>query len=90
MPKANISNKTQIGQWILVMLGQFLAPEAEEQILKDYPKLTEIALSPKDRVKYRKQILDLGNNMNKKQIIDILTAYENGIDGKEDTKVSFK
>ena len=90
MPKANISNKTQIGQWILVMLGQFLAPEAEEQILKDYPKLTEIALSPTDRVKYRKQILDLGNNMNKKQIIDILTAYENGIDGKEDTKVSFK
>ena len=90
MPKANISNKTQIGQWILVMLGQFLAPEAEEQILKDYPKLTEIALSSTDRVKYRKQILDLGNNMNKKQIIDILTAYENGIDGKEDTKVSFK
>lgn len=90
MPKANISNKTQIGQWILVMLGQFLAPEAEEQILKDYPKLTEIALSPTDRVKYRKQILDLGNNMTKKQIIDILTAYENGIDGKEDTKVSFK
>ena len=90
MPKANISNKTQIGQWILVMLGQFLAPEAEEQILKDYPKLAEIALSPTDRVKYRKQILDLGNNMTKKQIIDILTAYENGIDGKEDTKVSFK
>ena len=90
MPKANISNKTQIGQWILVMLGQFLAPEAEEQILKDYPKLTEIALSPTDRVKYRKQILDLGNNMTKKQIIDILTAYENGVDGKEDTKVSFK
>ena len=90
MPKANISNKTQIGQWILVMLGQFLAPEAEEQILKDYPKLTEITLSPTDRVKYRKQILDLGNNMTKKQIIDILTAYENGIDGKEDTKVSFK
>ena len=90
MPKANINNKMQIGQWILVMLGQFLAPEAEEQILKDYPKLTEIALSPTDRVKYRKQILDLGNNMNKKQIIDILTAYENGIDGKEDTKVSFK
>ena len=90
MPKANISNKTQIGQWILVMLGQFLAPEAEGQILKDYPKLTEIALSPTDRVKYRKQILDLGNNMTKKQIIDILTAYENGIDGKEDTKVSFK
>ena len=90
MPKANISNKTQIGQWILVMLGQFLAPEAEEQILKDYPKLTEIALSPTDRVKYRKQILGLGNNMTKKQIIDILTAYENGIDGKEDTKVSFK
>ena len=90
MPKANISNKTQIGQWILVMLGQFLAPEAEEQILKDYPKLVEITLSPTDRVKYRKQILDLGNNMTKKQIIDILTAYENGIDGKEDTKVSFK
>ena len=90
MPKANISNKTQIGQWILVMLGQFLAPEAEGQILKDYPKLTEIALSPTDRVKYRKQILDLGNNMTKKQIINILTAYENGIDGKEDTKVSFK
>ena len=90
MPKANISNKTQIGQWILVMLGQFLAPEAEEQILKDYPKLIEITLSPTDRVKYRKQILDLGNNMTKKQIIDILTAYENGIDGKEDTKVSFK
>lgn len=90
MPKANISNKTKIGQWILVMLGQFLAPEAEEQILKDYPKLTEIALSPTDRVKYRKQILDLGNNMTKKQIIDILTAYEKGIDGEEDTKVSFK
>ena len=90
MPKANISNKTQIGQWILVMLGQFLAPEAEEQILKDYPKLIEITLSPTDRVKYRKQILDLGNNMTKKQIIDILTAYENGVDGKEDTKVSFK
>ena len=90
MPKANISNKTQIGQWILVMLGQFLAPETEEQILKDYPKLVEITLSPTDRVKYRKQILDLGNNMTKKQIIDILTAYENGIDGKEDTKVSFK
>ena len=90
MPKANISNKTQIGQWILVMLGQFLAPEAEEQILKDYPKLVEITLSPTDRVKYRKQILDFGNNMTKKQIIDILTAYENGIDGKEDTKVSFK
>lgn len=90
MPKANISNKTQIGQWILVMLGQFLAPEAEEQILKDYPKLVEITLSPTDRVKYRKQILDLGNNMTKKQIIDILTAYEKGIDGKEDTKVSFK
>ena len=90
MPKANISNKTQIGQWILVMLGQFLAPEAEEQILKDYPKLIEITLSPTDRVKYRKQILDLGNNMTKKQIIDILTAYENGIDWKEDTKVSFK
>lgn len=90
MPKANISNKTKIGQWILVMLGQFLAPEAEEQILKDYPKLAEIALSPADRVSYRKQILDLGNNMTKKQIIDILTAYENGIDGKEDTKVAFK
>lgn len=90
MPKANISNKTKIGQWILVMLGQFLAPEAEEQILKDYPKLAEIALSPADRVNYRKQILDLGNNMTKKQIIDILTAYENGIDGKEDTKVAFK
>ena len=90
MPKANISNKTKIGQWILVMLGQFLAPEAEEQILKDYPKLVEIALSPTDMVNYRKQILDLGNNMTKKQIIDILTAYENGIDGKEDTKVSFK
>ena len=90
MPKANISNKTQIGQWILVMLEQFLTPEAEEQILKDYPKLAEITVSPTDRVKYRKQILDLGNNMNKKQIIDILTAYENGIDGKEDTKVSFK
>ena len=90
MPKANISNKTKIGQWILVMLGQFLAPEAEEQILKDYPKLTEITLSPTDRVKYRKQILDLGNNMTKKQIIDILTAYENGVDDKEDTKVSFK
>lgn len=90
MPKANISNKTKIGQWILVMLGQFLAPEAEEQILKDYPKLTEITLSPTDRVKYRKQILDLGNNMTKKQIIDILTAYENGVDNKEDTKVSFK
>ena len=90
MPKANISNKTKIGQWILVMLGQFLAPEAEEQILKDYPKLVEITLSPTDRVKYRKQILDLGNNMTKKQIIDILTAYENGIDGKENTKVSFK
>ena len=90
MPKANISNKTKIGQWILVMLGQFLAPEAEEQILKDYPKLAEIALSPTDMVNYRKQILDLGNNMTKKQIIDILTAYENGIDGKEDTKVSFK
>ena len=66
------------------MLGQFLAPEAEEQILKDYPKLVEITLSPTDRVKYRKQILDLGNNMTKKQIIDILTAYENGVDGKED------
>ena len=90
MPKANISNKTKIGQWILVMLGQFLAPKAEEQILKDYPKLAEIALSPTDRVNYRKQILDLGNNMTRKQIIDILTAYENGIDGKEDTKVSFK
>ena len=90
MPKANISNKTQIGQWILVMLEQFLTPEAEEQILKDYPKLAEITVSPTDRVKYRKQILDLGNNMTKKQIIDILTAYENGIDGKEDTKVSFK
>ena len=90
MPKANISNKTKIGQWILVMLGQFLAPEAEEQILKDYPKLAEIALSPTDMVNYRKQILDLGNNMTKKQIIDILTAYENGIGGKEDTKVSFK
>lgn len=90
MPKANISNKTQIGQWILVMLGQFLTPEAEEQILKDYPKLAEITASPTDRVKYKKQILDLGNNMTKKQIIDILTAYENGIDGKENTKVSFK
>ena len=90
MPKANISNKTQIGQWILVMLEQFLTPEAEEQILKDYPKLAEITVSPTDRVKYRKQILDLGNNMTKKQIIDILTAYENGIDGKENTKVSFK
>ena len=90
MPKANISNKTQIGQWILVMLEQFLTPEAEEQILKDYPKLAEITVSPTDRVKYRKQILDLGNNMTKKQIIDILTAYEKGIDGKEDTKVSFK
>ena len=72
------------------MLGQFLAPEAEEQILKDYPKLAEIALSPTDMINYRKQILDLGNNMTKKQIINILTAYENGIDGKEDTKVSFK
>lgn len=90
MPKANISNKTQIGQWILVMLEQFLTPEAEEQILKDYPKLAEITVSPTDRVKYRKQILDLGNNMTKKQIIDILTAYENGIEGKENTKVSFK
>ena len=90
MPEANISNKTKIGQRILVMLGQFLTPEAEEQILKDYPKLAEITVSPTDRVKYRKQILDLGNNMTKKQIIDILTAYENGVDGKEDTKVSFK
>ena len=72
------------------MLGQFLAPEAEEQILKDYPKLAEITVSPTDRVTFRKQILELGNNMTKKQIIDILTAYENGLDGKEDTKVSFK
>lgn len=90
MPKASAGNKMQIGQWILVMIGQFLAPEAEEQILKDYPGLTEIELSPTDRVKYKKQILEFGNSMTKKQIIAILTAYENGVDGKEDTKVSFK
>lgn len=90
MPKATTGNKMQIGQWILVMIGQFLAPEVEGQILRDYPKLAEIELSPTDRVKYKKQILEFGNNMTKAQIIAILTAYENGVDGKEDTKVSFK
>ena len=72
------------------MIEQFLAPEVEEQILKDYPKLAEITVAPTDRVKYKKQILNFGNNMTKNQIIAILTAYENGINGKEDTKVSFK
>ncbi len=90
MPKANIENKMRIGQWILTMISQFLEPEDEEKIFADYPGLTEIKLSPTDRVKYKKQILDFGNSMTKAQIVAILAAYEKGIEGKEDTKVSFK
>jgi hypothetical protein len=72
------------------MISQFLEPEDEEKIFADYPGLTEIKLSPTDRVKYKKQILDFGNSMTKAQIVAILAAYEKGIEGKEDTKVSFK
>ena len=72
------------------MIGQFLSPEDEEEILRDYPGLTSIAISNTDRVKLKKQILDFGNKMTKAQIIAILTAYENGDGSTEESKVSFK